>query len=121
MLAAGRPSVSPVDGSQATDLCFNAAVRPVDNQSTRQQRHLAYIQHPAGTSHVVANCLSRPAAAEVPSSPVGPVSWVAMAAGQTTCGQLVAAWAQGGVGSLHLQRVAVEGGSTSGVMDQQGC
>ena len=87
-----------------------------DPWTARQQRHLAYIaeytldiQHLAGTSNVVADFLSRPAAAVVPPSPAGPVSWAAMATGQASCGQLRAAQARWGEGSLHLQRVVVEG------------
>ena len=81
------------------------------------------IRHLAGTSNGVADCLSRPAALVVPQSPAGPVSWVAMATGQAKCGQLRAAQARGGEGSLQLQRVVHWWwrGSTSGVMDQQGC
>ena len=88
-----------------------------DPWTARQQRHLAYIaeytldiQHLAGTSNVVADFLSRPAAAVVPPSPAGPVSWAAMATGQASCGQLRAAQTRWGEGSLHLQRVVVEGG-----------
>ena len=93
-----------------------ALKRLSDPWTAQQQRHLAYIteytsdiRHLAGTSNVVADCLRRPAAAVVPPSTAGPVSWTAIASGQETCGQLAAAQARGGEGSLHLQRVAVEG------------
>ena len=54
----------------------------LDPWTARQQRHLAYIaeftsdvRHVAGAKNVVADTLSLPAAAVVPPSTAGPVSW----------------------------------------------
>jgi len=94
----------------------SALQRLSDPWTARQQRHLAYIaeytsdvRHLPGSRNVVADMLSRPAAAVVPPSPAGPVPWAAIAAGQATCEKLAAARAEGSSSSLHLQEVAVGG------------
>ena len=63
-----------------------------DPWSARQQRHLAYVaeftadlRHVAGVKNVVADTLSRPAAAVTAASPTEPVQWRMLAEAQATC------------------------------------
>ncbi|MBM3938427.1 MAG: DDE-type integrase/transposase/recombinase [Sphingomonadales bacterium] len=84
--------------------------RTTDAWSARQQRHLSYIaeytseiKHVAGTENVVADALSRPAAAVLPSEG-GSVKLADLAQAQATCESV-----QSMVGKPHVQHVQVQG------------
>ena len=83
-----------------------------DHWSGRQQRHLSFVaeytadlRHIAGKDNVVADALSRPAAAVAPA-PRGLVDFVALARSQETCPEVTS---MRGSDKLELQLVEVEG------------
>ena len=89
-----------------------ALKRVSDHWSGRQQRHLSFVaeytadlRHIAGKDNVVADALSRPAAAAAPA-PGGQVDFVALARSQGTCGDVARMRSSD---KLELQLVEVEG------------
>ena len=89
-----------------------ALQRVSDHWSGRQQRHLSFVaeytadlRHIAGKDNVVADALSRPAAAVAPA-PRGLVDFVALARSQETCPEVTS---MRGSDKLELQLVEVEG------------
>ena len=83
-----------------------------DHWSGRQQRHLSFIaeytadlRHIAGKENMVADALSRPAAAVTPA-PRGQVDFAALARSQVSCEDFAC---MQGSATLELQLVEVEG------------
>ena len=83
--------------------------KQADAWSAQQQRHLAYvaeytadIQHMPGVENVFADALSRlPAvAAIVPPASTGLLNWAQLATAQSTCEDLAALRASGGLPSV---------------------
>jgi len=91
----------------------HALHRSSDSWSARQQRHLAYlseftadIQHIPGKENVVANSLSRPAAALTPASQAGALDWQRLATEQKDDPEINDLE---GLSSLKLQLIEVGG------------
>ena len=81
-----------------------------DPWSACQQRHLAYVaeftadvRHVAGLDNVVADTMSRPAAAVVPASPTTPVDWADLAAAQNECSETMGLVHSGTLKAVEVQ------------------